>query len=97
MGLYNVIRSGQGCPKCGAAVEWQSKELEYSGLLLANVMETIELRPGMDGEMHAVCDVCRVWLDAGIHDGRVLEIGVRRLEPAKVAEPQPAEWGREED
>lgn len=80
MGVFNRILSGQACPRCGALVEWQSKELRYSGLLLDNVMDTIDLRPEMDGEMHAVCDGCKVWIDAEIADGRIVRVEARELQ-----------------
>ncbi len=81
MGVFNIIRSEQTCPNCHAPVQWQSKSLEYDGLILANVMQVIELRPQMDGEMHAYCDACKTWTDATIQQGKVGELKTSTVTP----------------
>jgi hypothetical protein len=74
MGAFNTIRSDQLCPNCQSQVEWQSKRLEYDGLLIANAMQVIELKPTMDSEMHAFCDRCKTWTDATIEQGKVTKL-----------------------
>lgn len=81
MGAYNTIRCAQTCPNCHAPVEWQSKRLAYDGLLLANAMQVIELRPQMEGEMHAYCAACQIWTDATIHQGEVVALKTSTVTP----------------
>ena len=38
MGAFNTINSDQTCPVCQSPVEWQSKRLEYDGLIVANAV-----------------------------------------------------------
>jgi hypothetical protein len=79
MGAFNTIRSDRTCPTCQSPVEWQSKRLEYDGLIVANAMQVIELKPQMDGEMHAYCAACKTWTDATIKQGKVTELRSSKL------------------
>lgn len=81
MGAFNTIYTKQACPNCHAPVEWQSKELEYDGLIIANAMQVIELRPQMEGRMHAYCDACKTWTDATIHRGKIATLKTSRVAP----------------
>ena len=81
MGAFNTILCDQTCPACRARVEWQSKKLDYDGLILANAMQVIELRPGMDGEMYAHCEACGTWIDATIRQGRVVDLKTSTITP----------------
>jgi len=42
----------------------------FDGFVLANLLETIELRDTMQGEMYATCKHCGTWLEAKIIDGK---------------------------
>ncbi|GEM_PF-134243 len=79
MGVYNTIITDETCPACHARVEWQSKRLTLNGLVLADAMQTIALRASMDGEMYAFCDACKIWTDAVIQDGKLVEKRTRAL------------------
>jgi hypothetical protein len=85
MGAYNTIRSDRTCPTCQAPVEWQSKRLEHDRLIIANAMQEIELKPQMDGEMHAFCAACQTWTDATIKKGEVTELKSSKLSSPSTA------------
>lgn len=82
MGLYNIIRSELTCPGCHAPVEWQSKELDYDGLIIAEAMQVIELRPLMDGEMHTSCRKCKTLTRAIIRNGNVVDLETSTIPPS---------------
>lgn len=81
MGIYNTIHTEQTCPNCSAPVEWQSKHLDYDGLVLANAMQQIELKPQVEGEMHAHCDACKTWTDATIQQGKIVALKTSLVTP----------------
>lgn len=70
MGLYDIIESTIRCPNCDQPLEWQSKYVTYDGFLLDNVNQTIPLTHHVNGEMHALCDRCRIFYEADIVDGK---------------------------
>lgn len=75
MGIYNIIKSTVGCPKCNKKIEeWQSKYLTYDGYLLANGLQEIKLNEQMDGEMHTLCDNCKAFLEVTIVKGAVKKV-----------------------
>jgi len=71
MGVYNIVNCAARCPKCGGAVEWQSKCLLYDGYLLANAMQEVSLTKNVDGETHTTCPACRLFLEARISKGQL--------------------------
>jgi len=70
MGVYNLIQSDLVCPLCTSSVEWLSKYLVFDGFVLENLLETIQLRDTMQGEMYAACRQCGAWLEVEITDGK---------------------------
>lgn len=70
MGIYNTIKSKLKCPNCGNKVEWQSKHLEYDTYAIENLLREIPLNKHMDGEMHAICKKCKVYLKVVIVKGK---------------------------
>jgi hypothetical protein len=70
MGVYNRIQCDVPCPICNSELNWLSKYLVYDGFVLENLLETIELRDTMHGEMYTSCKQCGTWLEAEIIDGK---------------------------
>ena len=86
MGVYNIVNRAARCPKCGGAVEWQSKYLVYDGYVLANAMQEVALAENVDGEMHATCRACWLCLEATVSKGQLGPISKVAL-PAPIATP----------
>jgi len=42
----------------------------FDGFVLENLLETIQLRDTMQGEMYAACRQCGAWLEVEITDGK---------------------------
>lgn len=77
MGMYNTIDVKKNCPKCGAQVEWQSKDLEIDGKYpVMNVLETYKLNNKMVGEVHTLCDKCKTWSEFKIEKGKLSSINL---------------------
>ncbi len=70
MGLYNRIKSKLTCPKCNKILEWQSKDITYNGLTLANLFEDIVVKKGISGEIYTSCIDCDLWIEAKINNGK---------------------------
>ncbi len=75
MGIYNTIKTNIKCSQCRQKVdEWQSKHLAYDGYLLVNMLKQIKLNKRMNGEIHAICDNCKTFLEVTIVKGKVKKI-----------------------
>ena len=79
MGIYNIIKTNRKCPRCNEKIdEWQSKYLTYDGYVLEKLLKEIKLNEHMDGEIHALCDNCKAFLEVTIVKGKDKEIKPRR-------------------
>lgn len=77
MGMYNMIKTKKKCPTCEEKVEWQSKYLIYDGFVLDNLLQEIILNKHVDGEMHAYCENCKVFVEVTIVKGKEKKISPR--------------------
>lgn len=80
--MFNVIKNKTKCPTCNQPVEWQSKNLTYDGLILANLLQRITLNKHLSGEIHAYCDDCRKAVEIAIENGK--EMGIKTREVVKI-------------
>lgn len=71
MGLFNHIRPGPYCPRCGGDMDWQAKELYIREFPIANRCILMQLEPDVSGEAHTNCNACEWWHEARIDCGRM--------------------------
>lgn len=74
MGLFNIIKLNKECPKCGAEVEWQTKNLKIDDIYpVENLMNHYDLNSRMDAEVHTFCDKCNKWIELIIKKGKIVK------------------------
>ncbi len=72
MGMFNIIDIKKDCPKCGAKVEWQTKDLVIdSRYLVENSGEKYVLNTRMSAEIYTSCDKCKTWTELKIKNGKI--------------------------
>lgn len=59
MGVYIQITNQFSCPVCKQQLhKWQSKDLNYDGYPIENLLQQLQINKKIDGEVHTNCDVC---------------------------------------
>lgn len=75
MGMFNAVKVGKDCPRCGAEVEWQTKDLILDGVyVIENTLETFELTKRISGVVYASCNKCGYWSEVIIRNGKLGKI-----------------------
>ena len=72
---FNIIDIKKDCPKCGAKVEWQTKDLVIDKTYpIENILRKYILNKKMSCEAHTSCDKCDAWSEVKIISGKLGKI-----------------------